>query len=223
MKVAFLGDSLTWGGYGGDFVGEIQRRCPAHDIINSGHGGNTVINLLRRLDDVLAEGPDGIFVMIGGNDAISFTQPETRPYYEHVQKIPDGYVTPEQFEQTYRDLLTQIQIHHALAWVGLPPAEYNPPIVSAFRQYNTSADRVAQSLNIDVLDFMAYFEPESIPERPPLDMKTINLIGQRTRTGWSDYENAKHEGGYRFTFDGLHVMPDAAAKMAELIIDFVDL
>lgn len=223
MKIIFLGDSLTWGGYGGDFVAAVQQRCPDHDIINAGVGGNTVMNLARRLDDVLAQEPDGIFVMVGGNEAIAYSQPETRRYYEQVQEIADGTVTPQQFEQAYRDLLTQIHTHHVLAWVGLPPAEYNPTVVEAFRQYNAIARRVAEALNVDVLDFMAHFVPDDIRERPPLDIRTINLIGRRSSSGWSDYEAAQGEGGYTFTFDGLHITPDTAQTMAGLIIDFLDL
>ena len=78
MKIVFLGDSLTWGGYGGDFVAEVDRRLPQHTIVNAGVGGNTVINLLNRLDSVLDQEPDGVFVMVGGNDAISYSQPQTR-------------------------------------------------------------------------------------------------------------------------------------------------
>ena len=100
MKIVFFGDSLTWGGYGGSYFDELKPLLPDHELINAGEGGNTAINLMRRLDDdVLSHAPDGVFVMIGGNDAISYSQPETRPYYKQVQKIPEGVVMPEQFSQ----------------------------------------------------------------------------------------------------------------------------
>ena len=53
MKITFLGDSLTWGGYGGNFVEYVADQLPDHTIVNAGVGGDTVINLLRRLDEVL--------------------------------------------------------------------------------------------------------------------------------------------------------------------------
>lgn len=223
MRIVFLGDSLTWGGYGGNFVAEIQRRCPAHNIINEGHGGNTVLNLLRRIEGVLAQEPDGIFVMIGGNDALSYAQPATRPYYEQVQNVPQGIVTPAQFEQAYRQLLTTIQLNHTLAWVGLPPVEYNPTVVAAFQQYNDMARNVARALNIETLDLMARFLPERIEERPALTLKNINLVGRRTRSAWSDYEHDRQAGNFTFTFDGLHLMPDTAVEVAVIVIDFLNL
>ena len=53
MRIVFLGDSLTWGGYGGDFVAEVAARLPEHAILNAGVGGDTVINLLRRVDEIV--------------------------------------------------------------------------------------------------------------------------------------------------------------------------
>ena len=223
MKIVFLGDSLTWGGYGGNFVTTIAANCPQDEIINEGHGGNTVINLLRRLDDVLAHNPDGIFVMVGGNDAISNIYPPTRPYYKKVQSIPDGQVTLAQFERAYRDLLTQIQLAHVLVWVSLPPAEYSPELIAEMQRYNTIAKQLTRTLNIETLDFMAYFDPGIVHQRPPLGLQQINLIGERSRSGWADYERTRQHDGYTFTFDGLHMMPDTAVKMAEMIIDLLEL
>ncbi len=223
MKVIFLGDSLTWGGYGGNFIENIQARCQHDEIINAGDGGNTVLNLLWRIDDVLDLQPDGIFVMVGGNDVISYIYPQTRPYYKKSQMIPTGTVSPTQFEQAYRDLLTRIQLNHVLVWVGLPPAEYSPDLVAELRNYNAIAHKLAQSMNIETLDFMDHFVPTQIKPRPPLDLKQINLIGERTRAGWADYETARQAGDYTFTFDGLHMMPATAQTMADLIIDLLAL
>lgn len=222
MKIAFLGNSLVKGTYGGSFVDEIVKLLPQHEIINAGENGNTVINLLNRLDKVLALEPDGIFVVCGGNDAISYSQPATRPYYKRAGGAPDGIVTPELFAQGYRDLLTQIQLAHVLSWVGLPPTEYNPQVVQAAREFNAIARDAASSLNIPVLDLMAEFAPAQVQEHPPLDIPFINLIGQREKSGWSDYENERQRQGFSFTFDGLHLTPDSARHMAALVAKFLD-
>jgi lysophospholipase L1-like esterase len=223
MRLVFLGDSLTWGGYGGNFLDEVARLLPDHEIINAGHGGDTVINLLRRVDDVLNLKPDGVFVMVGGNDAISYTMPETRPYYRRSKAIPEGVVTPDMFTSAYRDLLTRLHTAHVLAWGGLEPNEYNPELVPAQRLYNERTREVAESLNVPVLDLMAAFPPLNVKPRPPLTMKTIRLIGEREASGWHDYEAERQREGYTFTFDGLHLTPDAANQIAPLIVDFLDI
>jgi lysophospholipase L1-like esterase len=223
MKIVFLGDSLTWGGYGGNYVDEIARLLPNHEIINAGQAGNTVVNLLNRVDDVINMQPDAVFVMVGGNDSNSYTQPATRPYYEQVQKIPNGIVTPDLFAQSYRELLSKLQLAHIETWVGLPPKEYNPAVVDAMLEYNAIAADIARSMNIPTLDLMAPFKPDVIADRPPIDMKFINLIGKRASTGWNDYETEQKRGGYHYTFDGLHFTPESANRAAKLIVDFLHL
>lgn len=222
MKIVFLGDSLTWGGYGGNFVDEVQQRLPDHTIINAGEGGNTVINLLRRLDrDVLSHQPDAVFVMVGGNDAISYSQPKTRSYYRQAQEIESGFVTPEEFEAGYRELLTQLQLAHVVTWVGLEPSEYNPTVTDTLREYNERLREVARAFSVPVLDLMNEFNPPSVPERPPLDIGFILTIGKREQSGWNEFETARREGGYTFSFDGLHVTPAAAKEIGARIAEFI--
>ncbi|MBZ0302738.1 MAG: SGNH/GDSL hydrolase family protein [Anaerolineae bacterium] len=223
MRLVFFGDSLTWGGYGGSYVAEIQNHLPGHEIVNAGEGGNTVVNLLRRVDEVLALQPDGIFVMVGGNDAISNLYPDTRPYYRKSQQIAGGWVSPEAFTQSYRELLTGLQVQHVLAWVGLPPIEYSPELVAVLQDYNRRAAEVAHNLNVPVIDLMTPLLPDIIPEHPPLTLKDINQIGERIQSGWSDYEHDRQAGSYTFTFDGLHLMPDSARQIAAWIIPFLNL
>ena len=222
MRIVFLGDSLTWVGYGGSYFQELVRLMPEHELINAGEGGNTVINLLRRVDDdALSHQPDGVFLMVGGNDAISFSQPKTRSYYRQAQDIPDGVVTPEQFERAYRELLTKLQLAHALVWIGLEPNEYNPATVAAQRDYNARARNIARAFNLPMLDLMEAFPPGDVPQRPDLGIEHILTIGAREKRGWDDYENARQAGGFTFTFDGMHLTPDTAKKVAALVAAFI--
>ncbi len=222
MRIVFLGDSLTWVGYGGSYFEELVKLMPEHDLINAGAGGNTVINLLRRVDDdALSHQPDGVFLMVGGNDAISYSQPKTRSYYRQAQDIPDGVVTPEQFERAYRELVTKLQLAHTLVWIGLESNEYNPTTVAAQRDYNARAQNIARAFNLPVLDLMDSFPPGDVPQRPELGIEYILTIGAREKRGWHDYEAAQQAGGFRFTFDGMHLTPETARKVAEMAAAFI--
>lgn len=223
MKIVFLGNSLVEGVYGGNFVTEIAAQLPQHRIINAGQSGNTILNLQRRLDSVLEQEPDGVFVLAGGNDAISYAQPTTRRYYEQGQGVPGGFVSPDDFAQAYRDLLTQIKLAHAQAWIALGPMEHNREAQQTVQQYNQLAREAAEPLNIPVLDLMAELAPKELPERPALSLSDINLIGQRMRSGWKDYEAEQKRGGYTYSFDGIHFTPETARRAANIIIDFMGL
>ncbi len=222
MKIVCLGDSLTEIGYGVSYFPALAQQMPEHELINAGVGGNTVINLLRRVDDdVLSHEPDGVFVMVGGNDAISYSQPKTRSYYRQAMGIPDGVVTPDQFEQAYRDLLTRLQLAHTLVWIGLEPCEYNPATVAAFRDYNARVKNIARSFSLPTLDLMDAFPPGDVPDRPDLEISYILTIGAREKRGWHDFDAAQQAGGFRFTFDGLHLTAPTAEKVAQLIAAFI--
>lgn len=224
MKIVFFGDSLTWGRYGGNFVAEVAKRLPDHDVINAGVGGDTVVNLLERVDDdVLSHEPDGIFILIGGNDVYSYSQPNMRGYYRRSKQIHDGVVTPELYARSYRALLEKLQLSHCLIWIGLPPVEYSPTLVAAQKQYNAIANDIARSMNIPTLDLLTALTPNNVPERPDLDIRVIQMIGQRGKSGWSDYENERQKGGFTYSFDGTHLLPSTAERIAEMIVDFIDL
>ncbi|MBL8155026.1 MAG: SGNH/GDSL hydrolase family protein [Anaerolineae bacterium] len=222
MHITFLGNSLVEGRYGGSFVEAAAAHLPAYTITNAGVSGSTILNLAARLDSVLDGQPDGVFLVCGGNDAISYSQPDTRRYYEQVQGVPGGIVPPDLFASTYRDVLLRLQMNHVLAWVGLGQAEVNPAVVAAMTHYNALAREAAASLNIPTLDLTAELAPPSVADRPPLSLASINLIGQRMRSGWQDYEAERIRGGYTFTFDGLHLTPTAAQHIGQRVATFLN-
>lgn len=221
MKLIFLGDSLTEGSYGGSYVAHIAKLRHHDIIINAGIGGDTALNLERRLDEVIDQSPDGVFVMVGGNDAISYSQPDTRPYYKQSKGIPNGFVTPNDFSHAYWEILTRLQMNHIQTWVGLPPIEYNPVVFEAMRYFNQLTAGVTRTISIPTLDLTPYFTPKFIPERKPLGLGIIFTIGERTSSGWSDYDTAQAEGGYSYTFDGIHLTPQSAVQFGDLIHHFI--
>jgi len=217
MKIVCFGDSLTRGTYGGSYFDSLATALPQHTFGNAGRNGDTVHDLLARVDEVITLAPEGVFLMVGGNEAISFSQPKTRPYYRKSKALPEGYVTPDLFSATYRELLFQLQLAGLLIWIGLPPAEHNPAVRAAFLAFNHLASQAATSYRLPVLDLMSAFAPQPPPPRPDLDLGTILTIGRREAEGWSDYESARRAGGYTFTFDGLHLTPEAAHRAGLLI------
>lgn len=222
MRIVFLGDSLTWGGYGGNFVDLVATQLPEHNILNDGVGGDTVVNLLRRADEVVSDSlPDVMFVMVGGNDAVSYTYPAVRPYYKSAKGLEDGHVTPDQFTTAYRDLLLYLQSNHIQTLVGLAPTEYNAELAAARVLYNARAREVAEALNIPVLDFGALLPPAPPVDRLGVDLDFVRQIGARAKSGWNDYEAERTKWGYTSTFDGMHLLPQTAALFADAIVAFL--
>lgn len=222
--LSFLGDSLTWGGYGGgDWVAEIRRLLPDKTVINAGYGGDTVLSLLERLDAVLEKEPDAITVMVGGNDALSHIYPDLRKYYRRTKRAPDGHMPPELFAQYYRDLLTYLQLAHVQTYVMLPPIEYSIEAAAVMQQYNEIATMTARSLAVPVFDLYALLMPATLAERPPLTMDHIRLIGQRSTDGWTGAAQERAQYGFTFSFDGIHFTSETAKLVAPWVVAFMEL
>ncbi|MGB1285302.1 MAG: SGNH/GDSL hydrolase family protein [Aggregatilineales bacterium] len=222
MKIVFLGDSLTWGGYGGNFVAHIVEQMLEHEIINAGVGGDTVVNLLGRLDNVIeTHEPDMMFVMVGGNDAVSYSQPAVRAYYSRTKKLGDQMVDPETFRSTYRTLLNQLQVNHIETFVGLAPTEYNAELVELRKVYNDIARETAEKLRIPVLDLATDYTPKNPIDREAVTLKFIQEIGKRGASGWQDYEAERAKSGYTYSFDGMHLMPETAEAFGNRITQFL--
>ena len=169
----------------------------------------------------LEDEPDILFVMVGGNDANSYSQPKTRPYYKSVKEIENGIVTPDEFAQTYRELLLQIQLHYIQAIVGIKTSEYNPDVKANIDHYSDLTREVAESLNVPILDFTKHFKSDHIPDRPEVDLGFIQEIGRNVANGWDDFETARQQWGYTYTFDGMHLLPETAERFAQIIVDFL--
>lgn len=82
--VVMIGDSLTDGA-------EWAEIFPGRSIVNRGIDGDTTHGVLSRLDDILAEHPRRVFVMIGIND------------------FADGHRTVEAVFRDYRLLVARLQ------------------------------------------------------------------------------------------------------------------
>jgi lysophospholipase L1-like esterase len=69
MKIAFLGDSITTGKPGVNFVDPFKDKFPQHEFLNYGKGGDTVTSLLERLQQMrIPQDIDVMILMIGIND-----------------------------------------------------------------------------------------------------------------------------------------------------------
>jgi lysophospholipase L1-like esterase len=219
MKIVFLGDSLVWGQYGGDFVAYVANALPQHSVINEGVGGDTVANLLARVEDVLdTHQPDIMVINVGGNDAVSHSMPAVHAYYRQAKGIEGGAITPDDYRMTYRELLTQIQLNYVQPMVMLSPTEYNAHLIQVRQQYNDIARDVAHSLNVPTINITQHFPIQQPVERPDVDMGFILDIGKKSRAGWRNYDEERTRWGYQYTFDGMHLLPETAPRFADIIV-----
>lgn len=221
MHIIFFGDSLTQGTVGASYVDRLAALLPGHRFTNEGINGDTSLNLYRRLEtDVIARRPDGVFIMIGVNDALSYSEPASRPYYRFVKRVPGGQIAPLAFRENLRAVLARLLAAGIPPWVALPPIESRPAAVAALRQMNAAAAAVCAELRIPTLDLLAALTPPDLPDRPSASLRNywrslLYLLGLRSVERW------QQQGGYTYTFDGVHLTADGAARLAALVASFL--
>jgi len=89
-KVACFGDSLTNGNVSYNWVQQLSREMK-HDFnfFNFGKDGDLAFNALQRVESVIAEQPDFIFVLLGTNDVnATMGSSQADEYYTKNKKNP---------------------------------------------------------------------------------------------------------------------------------------
>jgi lysophospholipase L1-like esterase len=105
IRVVCAGDSITRGQVSVDYVDLLRQRFHAqpYSFTNRGINYDLAYNLLNRLDQVIADEPDHVTVLVGTNDANATLGTSNRRLVTWLKRLPTK-PTPE----WYRDNLTAI-------------------------------------------------------------------------------------------------------------------
>jgi lysophospholipase L1-like esterase len=221
MKIVFFGDSLTQGTVGINYVDKVAKALRGHHFYNEGVNGDTSLNLFRRVRrDVIDKRPDGVFIMVGVNDAASFVEPNANIYFRLLKRIPGGRVSPISFRENLRAILTALLFENITVWVALPPAEYRPEMVTTLRQMNDYAAELCAELNVPTLNLLAKIAPKNIPARPPIKL-TQYAANLGILLGNKNYDAMRDAGGFSYSFDGTHLTENGAQRIANEIVRFL--
>lgn len=217
-----FGDSLTQGTIGASYVERLRAALPEARVVNAGVNGDTVLNLLRRVErDVVALRPDAVTILIGLNDlGTAYGELALRCYYglgKHVWVR----LTPARFGRAYRHLLAVLRRRTSarvalctLTTLGEDPADPAQALVDA---YAAVVRALAVQEGLPLIDLRAAFlaamraDPRPGPPyriwTPLRDWGAIALRG-------ASYPTLGARRGYRLLCDGAHL----GAAGADLVV-----
>ncbi|PSL37082.1 lysophospholipase L1-like esterase [Labedella gwakjiensis] len=156
-RVLFTGDSITDAGRRdgvGDGLGDgyVRRLADSRefdgvDVVNTGVGGDRVVDLLARLsDDVLAHRPDVLSILVGINDT-------WRRYDDHDE------TSVEDFTSRYRTLLTAAR-EAGFALVLVEP--FVLPVLRAQKMWREDLDPKIEAVRALAAEFDAVLVPADV-------------------------------------------------------------
>lgn len=115
-----LGDSLTQGGLGADWVGHLRQRLGEEAfVVNAGVPAQVVWDLRQRLDEVARCRPAAIVLLVGSNDAVGALGGGWASFYERNRpQAPSEAWFTEQYDALVEEL---VALAPRLACLTLPP------------------------------------------------------------------------------------------------------
>lgn len=221
-----FGDSITEGVIGGSYVALLRQWLPDTRIINAGINGDTVLNLLRRVErDVIAHNPDAVMIMVGLNDSgATYGEPVARRlFYPYVKYVREP-LAPPQFARYYRQLIACIRerTHAQIVLCTLTTLGEHPD--DRIQTYVDAYDYVIRGIAIQdglpLIDVRAAFlaamhaEPRN---GKPYWLGTALADMWRVRRGHT-YEQLREQRGFRLLCDGVHLSDAGAQLVAETML-----
>ncbi len=167
-RIGFLGDShmdrIHWSTQAPfpDIVGAVFKQLnPDVQVVNAGRGGDDSGEALERIDqDLIARKPDITFVLLGGNDAQHWGN-------------PNPAVTPRQYRINLTEIVARIRAAGSrvvLMSYPLGPTRQGPDL-EVFLAIREQLKQVADSLDTSWLDIAEILDAE-----PPEQIFAVDMI-----------------------------------------------
>jgi lysophospholipase L1-like esterase len=153
----FLGDSIT-------DHGEFPEYFPEEKVLNRGIAEDTTKGVLNRIDEVTAQNPKEVYIMIGVNDIAAGMKQET--YEKNIEKIVQA------FDQKKTRVILQslLPVNNDSFNNDLPNSRVD--------EFNATLKKVASENNVEFVDLHPYFEGSDGQLQKEITIDGLHLMGE---------------------------------------------
>lgn len=151
-KVVCLGDSITYGHVGVSYFEMLKTEFRDKAIfINKGINGNLSYDVLKRLDEVIAQQPDCVILLIGTNDVWATHSEKVSKAYVRKNKLPE-IPSKEGYEKNLAKILQRLksETRAVIGVMSLPLITENPEHILFKRtvEYSELIKKICQELDV---------------------------------------------------------------------------
>lgn len=222
MRVLCVGDSLTrspWGSY----VDLLRQRLPDDEIVNGGHGGETVASMTRHLLKMgVGDRFDVVVVLIGTNDVFV----EMSPWYPIIKRVArqPWATSHREFREGFEAAMEAVT-RHTDDVVVLPPlvmgertgSVWNHRLGSLAEIIADIAEAMPGAEFVDARSvFLAQLDPDTASGYLP-DRVAGVLFDAIVRRSPAAIAGISARRGLRLTLDGVHLNADGKALLADVV------
>ena len=230
--IACLGDSLTHGNVGQSWVDYLRDEFPNDIFLNEGINGNTVWQVLKRLEPILSCRPDIVIVMIGTNDALGSFDENSGLRYKRNNNLPE-VPTFEKYKDQLLKLIERLNEVPEIGICTIPPIGENKDslINNHVKKFNDLIKSVANEKNIELLSvsekLWSDISNRTYSLRSDYDSNAIPLMRRILggiyhhylfKKSWNDIAKAK---GQWILFDQIHLNERGAEIVYKLAKNFI--
>ena len=230
--IACIGDSLTHGNVGQSWVEYLRNEFPNDIFLNEGINGNTVWQVLNRLEPILTCKPDIVILMIGTNDALGSFDKNSGLRYKRNNNLPKA-PTFEKYKDQLLELIERLSEVPEIGICTIPPiGENKDSLVNMHvKKFNEFIESIVKKKNIDLLPVSDYLWSDislrTYPIKQDYNPKEISIM-RRIFSGifhhyvlkksWNDISKAK---GQWILFDQIHLNERGANIVFNLVKSFI--
>ena len=231
--IACIGDSLTHGNIGQNWIDYLSKEFPNDVFLNEGINGNTAWQVIQRLDPILQCQPDLIILLIGTNDALGSFDINSGLRYKKNNELPE-VPTLKKYKEHLNELIEKIGIQSKIAICTLPPIgeNANSEVNKHVNLFNDYIKLIANQKNLSLLPVSDALWSEisfrTYPIKLDYNSKAMPLMMKRILGGifhhylfkksWNDISRAK---GQWILFDQIHLNERGAEIVYKLAKDFI--
>ena len=231
--IACIGDSLTHGNIGQNWVDYLRKEFPNDVFLNEGINGNTAWQVIQRLDPILQCQPDLIILMIGTNDALGSFDIDSGMRYKKNNNLPEA-PSFEKYKEQLPELIEKIGDQSKIAICTLPPIgeNVNSEVNKHVNQFNDYIKMTVTQKNLSLMPvsdaIWSKIQSRTYPLKLEYNSKAMPLLMKRILGGifhhylfkksWNDISRAK---GQWILFDQIHLNERGAEIVYKLAKDFI--
>jgi lysophospholipase L1-like esterase len=227
--VVCLGDSNTQGQFSANYVTRLQGRWPELQFVNAGVNGQLAYNIAQRLDDVVAQDPYVVTLLVGTNDVNAQFDAKWKARYRKQQSLPVD-PTRQWFGEQIDAILTRLgETEARLAVLDLPPLgeDLGSRMNQLVEEYNATLREVAAGHGVPVLPLherlVALLPADARPPQYRGDIWLVFRSMLRHAVLRQSWDAISARNGLELLTDNLHLNDRSADVVADLISEFLDL
>jgi lysophospholipase L1-like esterase len=230
-QIVCVGDSNTRGQYGVSYVRMLAERLSSHDVVVTAAGvnGDCSYNLLQRLDQIVAQRPDAVTVLIGSNDAWSTLNAANARRMMKRKNLPVA-PTLSRYPENLTAIVARLRAETDAAIALMSPPvlgqDLDSPAARASEEFSQVVKTTAAEHGLAYLplherqrEYLDSNGPKALPFPDGLAERYTSVLQHLLLR--RSYDGIARRRGLALTTDFIHQNSRGATIIADLIEDFV--